>query len=64
MGLFLPVHLWRSLIGKQISDIRFAYGLPSDPDLQMFYRYLYLAFAPVSYQFPNTPLPSSFHALQ
>jgi UDP:flavonoid glycosyltransferase YjiC (YdhE family) len=64
LGIFLPVHILRPLIGKQVNDLRTAYGLPSDPDLQMLYRYLYLAFSPLSYQFPNMSLPSVFHSLR
>ncbi len=64
LGLFLPPHMWKPLIGRQINDLRAVYGLPPDPDLGMLYRHLYLAFAPPSYQFPKTPLPSVFQALR
>jgi len=64
LGIFLPVHILKPLIGKQVNDLRTAYDLPLDPDLQMLYRYLYLAFSPLCYQFPNMPLPSAFHSLR
>jgi UDP:flavonoid glycosyltransferase YjiC (YdhE family) len=64
MGIFLPVHMLRFVIGEQLEGLRSAFGLKSDPELQMLYRYLYLAFAPLSYQFPDAPLPSVFHSLR
>src|SRR5206468_4676610 len=64
LGLFFAPTIWKPLIGKKINDLRTTLGLSEDPELEMLYRYLYLSFAPPSYQFPESPLIPVFHSLR
>lgn len=64
LSLYLPAVTWRLLVGKQLAELRAAFGLAPDPELAKLCPDLYLSLMPASYQFPETPLPASFHALQ
>ncbi len=51
-------------LALQLDPVRRAVGLPPDPDLQMLYRYLLLAFVPPSYQDPAARRPRTMHHLR
>jgi UDP:flavonoid glycosyltransferase YjiC (YdhE family) len=45
-----------------LTDLRRRYGLPDDPDLSSFDRYLVLTSLPSSWTFPGAPIPKTTHA--
>jgi UDP:flavonoid glycosyltransferase YjiC (YdhE family) len=63
VGLFFPAAMWH-FIAPQLSRLRQTWGLSPDPNLDMLYRYLYLAFVPPSYQIPDFDLPPVVHSLR
>jgi MGT family glycosyltransferase len=63
VGFFFPAGMWQFL-AQDLASLRSTYGLPPDPDLNMLYRYLYLAFMPPRYQLPGIPLAPVVHSLR
>lgn len=65
IGIFIPT-AWMAHwgMGENMDALRAGLGLPSDPDMDMAYRYLHLSFVPPSYQDPAAPLPPTTHALR
>lgn len=64
VGIFFPSSWVAQVAGPNLQPLRAGLGLPPDPDLDMLYRYLHLAFVPPSYQDPATPRPPTAHALR
>ena len=61
---FIPVNMWESQIGDELSYLRSLHGLPPYPATDMLFPYLYLAFVAPSYQFPEFKLPPVFHSIR
>ncbi len=64
IGHFFDFTAFRDRLSAQLDPVRRAVGLPPDPDLQMLYRYLLLAFVPPSYQDPAALRPRTMHHLR
>jgi UDP:flavonoid glycosyltransferase YjiC (YdhE family) len=54
---------WGAAIRAQLDHVRQSVGLPSDPTLDMLYRYLHLSFTPPRFHDPALLLPPTLHAL-
>lgn len=52
------------VVGESLEELRTAYGLPPDPQLEMLHRYLVLAPFPPSYRDPAFPLPPTAHSIR
>ncbi|HEU5015458.1 MAG TPA: glycosyltransferase [Roseiflexaceae bacterium] len=54
----------KDVVGEPLQQVRAAYGLPPDPDLEMLSRYLVLSPFPPSYRDPAFPLPPTAHSIR
>jgi UDP:flavonoid glycosyltransferase YjiC (YdhE family) len=54
----------RYMVGTNLSDLRLEYGLPSDPEVNMPFRYLHLACEPPGFSPPDEPPAPTSHILQ
>ncbi|HST18367.1 MAG TPA: glycosyltransferase [Gaiellaceae bacterium] len=60
----LSTYSRRHLVGKEMSQLRAAYGLPPDPETAMLFRYLHLAFEPPGFHDPALPPAPTSHLLR
>ena len=64
IGHFFDFGAVKDRLSAQLDPVRRSVGLPPDPDLEMLYRYLLLAFVPPSYQDPAANRPRTMHHLR
>ena len=60
----LSTYSQRHLVSEEMSHLRAVYGLPSDPDVAMLFRYLHLALEPPRFHDPTLPLAPTSHLLR
>lgn len=56
--------VWPELVQEPLDELRASYGLPPDPAMSMFHRYLVLSPFPPSFRDPANPLPANAHAIR
>lgn len=61
VGGWVSDYLRRLEVAPLLEALRADYGLPPDPDTEMPFRYLHLAFMPRSFADPDRPLPPTAH---
>ncbi len=64
VGLYRPAYWQQELFAECLDEIRSDWDLPPDPELAALDRYLYLSFAPPSFEDPAYALPSTSHTLR